>query len=179
MPDLSKSLKAENWPEVVDGVLFWQFWQRVSVHTSKKYSPFFLLYNRHPILAIDRRYNLTNDEEIKNPSDSDTSQSVLHSELSIREATHDHARWNIKTAQAKQSSTPNLHSKFYCKIKKGKERKGRKFSYRYIRPYTITTITKTGLCNLINKRGKTLRKKYNVGLMKPLFSEDSSENDEQ
>lgn len=41
MPDLSKSLKAEHWPEVIDGVLFWQFWQRVSVHTSKKYSPFF------------------------------------------------------------------------------------------------------------------------------------------
>ena len=91
MPDLSKSLKAENWPEVVDGVLFWQFWQRVSVHTSKKYSPFFLLYNRHPILPIYIGYNLTNDGEIKNPQDSDTSQSVLHSALSIREATHDQA----------------------------------------------------------------------------------------
>ena len=40
-------------------------------------------------------------------------------------------------------------------------------------------ITKTGLFTFVNKQGKALRKKYNVSLLKPLFSEDAAENNEQ
>ena len=36
-------------PKIIDGILFTH---RVSVHYSTKYSPFFLLYNRHPVLPI-------------------------------------------------------------------------------------------------------------------------------
>ena len=47
----------DHWPEIIEGVLFAR---RVSVHTSKKYSPLYLLYNRQPFLPISIRYSLTN-----------------------------------------------------------------------------------------------------------------------
>ena len=40
----------KKWPNVIEGVLFAH---RVSAHYSTKFSPFFLLYNRHPTLPID------------------------------------------------------------------------------------------------------------------------------
>ena len=83
--------KAEHWPQVIDGVLLAH---RVSVHISTNYLIIFYC----AILPIDTRYKLTNNEENKNPYDYDTFQSVLHSVLSIREATHDQASCNIKTA---------------------------------------------------------------------------------
>lgn len=179
--------KAEHWPEVIDGVLFAH---RVSVHTSTKYSPFFLLYNRHPTLPIDIRYNFTNNEGNKNPYDYDTFQSVLHSALSIREATHNQASCNIKKAQEKQqrdynnrhsnfSSTLRIGSKVLLQNQKRQDRKGGKFTYKWTGPYTIKATTKTGLCTLVNKQDETLRKKYNVSLLKPFFSNDTTENDDQ
>ena len=57
---LMKTLKEnpKEWPNVIQGVLFAH---RVSVHYSTKFSPFFLLYNRHPTLPIDTTWssNLT------------------------------------------------------------------------------------------------------------------------
>ena len=44
----------KEWPNVIQGVLFAH---RVSAHYSTKFSPFFLLYNRHPTLPIDIKYN--------------------------------------------------------------------------------------------------------------------------
>ena len=48
----------KEWPNVIQGV---HFAHRVSVHYSTKFSPFFLLYNRHPTLPIDIKYNLVKE----------------------------------------------------------------------------------------------------------------------
>ena len=73
--------KPNEWPNIIDGILFHH---RVSIHYSTKYSPFFLMYNRHPILPIDIKY-----------------QAVPESAALIREATNEKASPNIKKAQAK------------------------------------------------------------------------------
>ena len=48
----------KEWPNVIQGVLLRH---RVSVHYSTKFSPFFLLYTRHPTLPIDIKYNLVKE----------------------------------------------------------------------------------------------------------------------
>ena len=42
--------KPTKWPYIIEGILFAH---RVSRHSSTQYSPFYLLYNREPILPID------------------------------------------------------------------------------------------------------------------------------
>ena len=48
-----------HWPYIMEGVLFAH---RVSKHSSTKYSPFKLLYNREPVLPIDVKYRLSSTE---------------------------------------------------------------------------------------------------------------------
>ena len=50
------------------------------------------------------------------------------------------------------------------------DRKGGKFSYKWIGPYTIKSISKTGLFALISEKGFVLKKKYNGNLLKPYNS---------
>ena len=94
--------KPEEWPYVIDGVLFAR---RVSIRASTKYSPFYLMYNRHPILPIDVKYNLESDgdsEESESPFSMETFDAILSSTLSLREETHKDASKNIIKAQEKQ-----------------------------------------------------------------------------
>ena len=168
----------KEWPNVIQGVLFAH---RVSVHYSTKFSPFFLLYNRHPTLPIDIKYNLVKesyDNTVDEPYDYETLRAVLNSSLKIREVTHDKASQNIKKAQEKQQkdynkrhstppSTLPIRSKVVIQNLKRQDRKGGKFTYKWIGPYTIESISKTGLCALTNQKGVTLKKKYNVSLLKP------------
>ena len=44
-----------DWPSIIKGVLFAH---RVRKHTSTKFSPFFLIYNREPTLPIGVKYSL-------------------------------------------------------------------------------------------------------------------------
>ena len=89
--------KPKEWPNIIDGILFAH---RVSIHYSIKYSPFFLMYNRHPILPIDIKYDLidinADKEPESNPYDIITSRAVLESAALIREATNEKASQNIK-----------------------------------------------------------------------------------
>ena len=178
------------WPDVIEGVLFSH---RVSIHYSTKYSPFFLLYNRHPTLPIDIKYDLikesTNTDD--QPYDFETFQAVLSSSSKIRDVAHHAADKNIKKAQKKQQSDYNkrhdtpttilkIGSKILLQNQKRQDRKGGKFTYKWIGPYTIQSISKTGLCVLINGKGASLKKKYNVNLLKRFHSneEQNTENSE-
>ena len=49
----------EMWPQIIEGILFTH---RVSRHSSTKYSPLMLMYNRKPVLPIDVKHNLDKDE---------------------------------------------------------------------------------------------------------------------
>ena len=97
----------KEWSNVIQGVLFAH---RVSVHYSTKFSPFFLLYNRHPTLPIDIKYNLVKesyDNSVDESYDYETFRAVLNSSSKIREVTHDKASQNIKKAQEKQQKDYN------------------------------------------------------------------------
>ena len=56
--------KPNKWPNIIDGILFAH---RVSMHYSAKYLPFFLMYKRHPILPIDIKYDLIDNNADKEP----------------------------------------------------------------------------------------------------------------
>ena len=143
--------KPKEWPNIIDGTLFAH---RVSIHYSTKYSPFFQMYNCHPILPIDIKYN---------PYDITAFQAVLESAALIREATNEKTSQNIKKAQAKHQKDYNKrHSTISTALSIGStvllqnqrrpDRKGGKFSYKWIGPYNIKSISKTGLCVLISEK---------------------------
>ena len=110
------------------------------------------MYNRHPTLPIDIKYDLTdpdsdNVESDGEPFDIETFRSVVDSAKSLRENVHQQAGQNIKKAQVKQQkdynnrhSTPNatlpIGSKVLLENQKRKDRKGGKFTYRWLGPYT-------------------------------------------
>ena len=64
----------EMWPQIIEGILFVY---RVSQHSSTKYSPFMLMYNREPVLPVGVKHNLDKDEskERENRGDGDEEQS--------------------------------------------------------------------------------------------------------
>ena len=163
--------KPKEWPNIIDGILFAH---RVSIHYSTKYSPFFLMYNRHPILPIDVKCDLIDNNADKEPESSPyditTFQAVLESAALIREATNEKASQNIKRTQAKHqkdynnrhstiSTTLPIGSKVLLQNQRRQDRKGVKFSYKWIGPCTIKSISKTGLCVLISEKGFVLKKK--------------------
>ena len=91
----------KKWPNVIEGVIFPH---RVNVHYSTKFSPFFLLCNRHPTLSIDIKYNLvknSNDTANDDPYDFVTFRAVLNSSSKMRDAAHNKTSQNIKKAQKK------------------------------------------------------------------------------
>ena len=76
---------------IIDGILFAH---RISKHFSTKYSPFFLLYNREPVLPIDLVKPIdTNGNE--DPSDIETFEGVLSEMLSMRKGIHQDVSANI------------------------------------------------------------------------------------
>ena len=84
--------KPNEWPNISDGILFAH---RVSIHYSTKSSPFFLMYNRHPILPIDIKYDLIDNNADKEPESNPYDiTTLLESAALIREATKEKASQN-------------------------------------------------------------------------------------
>ena len=85
----------------MEGVLFAH---RVSRHTSTKYSLFMLMYNRDPILLIDVKHGLVEDNNVS--SDElfyvEVFDAVLRSASSVQDSIADDASKNIENAQKKQ-----------------------------------------------------------------------------
>ena len=166
-------------PYVIDGVLFAH---RVSKHYSTKFSPFYLMYNREPILPIDVKYNFDQQGEVYDdtfPFDQETFDAIFSSALNLRRGVHATAEQNISKAQEKQRrdynrrhtlpTTIKCEEKVWLKKQKRQDRKGGKFSYIWLGPYVVKSISKKGLRTLANQKGKVLRKKYNVGLVKHYY----------
>ena len=100
------------------------------------------MYNRHPILPIDMKYDLTDNNADKEPQsnlyDITTFQALLESAALIREATNEKVSQNIKKAQAKHqkdynnrhstiSTTLPIESKVVLQNQRRQDRKGGKF----------------------------------------------------
>ena len=152
------------------------------------------MYNRHPILPIDIKYDLIDNNADKepesNPYDITTFQAVLELAALIREATNEKTSQNIKKAQAKHqkdydnrhstiSTTLSIGSKVLLQNQRRQDRNGGKFSNKWIGPYAIKSISKTALCVLINGIGFALKKKYNVSFLKPCNSKADSDPSEE
>ena len=96
------------WPHIMEGILFAH---RVIRHSSTKYSPFMMLYNRESVLPIDVKHNLDREKEgeIKDedqgPFDVEYFDAVFKSATKVRTSTKDDAAENIKAAQKKQNLT--------------------------------------------------------------------------
>jgi len=134
----------EMWPQVIEGILFAH---RVSRHSSTKYSPFMLMYNREPVLPIDVKHNLDKDEnkerenregdaDREQPFDLDFFDAIFSSATKVA----DDAAENIKAAQKKQKRDYGLRHTSKTEIKvddivllknnKRFDRKGGKFSQK-------------------------------------------------
>ena len=149
------------WPDVIDGILFSH---RVSTHSSTKYSPFQLMFNRLPTLPIDVKYDLNRSINEDIPYDYETFRDVFASTVKLRELTHIQAGENIKKAQEKQrkdydkrhgkpETTVPTGSKVLLQNLKRQDRKVGRFSYKWIGPYTLESISTKGLCELKNSKG--------------------------
>ena len=92
----------EMWPHIIEGILFAY---RVSRHSSTKYSPFMMLYNREPILPIDVKHNLDREkegeieDENQEPFDLEYFDAVFKSATKVRTLIKDDVAENIKAAQ--------------------------------------------------------------------------------
>lgn len=95
----------DNWDQHIDAALYAY---RVSRHASSKYSPFFLLYNRHPRMAID--YEITSDAHADcchadcESNLQENFEETLEHLVKLREHFHSKALTNISKAQEKQKA---------------------------------------------------------------------------
>ena len=100
---LVKALDAhpKEWLHIIEGGLFAH---RVSQHSSTKYSPFFLIYNRDPVLLIDVKFSFT-EREVNETKvfDEKTFEAILISAIRIRGEIHESATSKTRKAQGKQT----------------------------------------------------------------------------
>ena len=153
------------WPTVLEGVLFAH---RVSRHSSTKYTPFFILYNREPILPVDLKYNLSSASAHNEVLDQHMFDAVLSSAITIRSKIHEDASTNILEAQGKQkrdydrrhNSTTiiRIGDKVLLRNNKRTNRKGGRFTYRWLGPYVVKDLAQKGLATLVSNKGVELKK---------------------
>ena len=173
------------WPDAIDGVLFAH---RVSRHSSTKYSPYFLLYNREPVLPVGVKYSLVDDNSYMHesdenkPFDEEMFDAVLSASMSMRKKLHNEASENILQAQKKQRQDYNRRHQVPNSITVGQkvlllnqkrmDRKGGKFTFKFLGPYTVLEVSENNLCTLqTDETGVSLKKK-------PSFSSSEESDDE-
>lgn len=94
-----------DWDMNIDAVLYAY---RISQQDSSKFSPFFLLYNRHPRKAIDYELSRTPTDEDSDevdhipPPPPQATDTVIDKLLEIKQLYHSKAKTNIEKAQARQ-----------------------------------------------------------------------------
>ena len=107
-------------PSVIDGVLF-SHW--VSRHSSTKYSPYFLLYNREPVLPVDIKYCLADDNgymhnsDENEPSEKEMFDAFFSASMAMREKVHNRANENIQQAQKKAEARLQSMPSSTCRTK--------------------------------------------------------------
>ena len=176
---VSKINESQNdWDDKLDAILFSY---RVSRQASTKYSPYFLMFGRHPRLPIDVEYEAANsleDPDLVEPTDEDI-EHALENLLSAKKEAKELASINIKSAQQKQKEyydrkhspeTFEAGAEVLMESTAQKQRKGDKLADKFLGPYTINRHVGKGLYELKNKSGKILQKKVNVIRLKRFYS---------
>lgn len=162
--------KIDQWPDVLEGVLFAL---RVKVHESTGFSPFFLLYNREPVLPVDVKYTTQIGSAVENsvqPVDED----LVDKMLVLKRTIDDQASKNISVAQKKQKMEYDARHSDFPKFKNGdlvlvrnlrrEDRKGDKMSTTWRGPYKIGEIFENGTCSLQQRKNpnELLQKRYSL-----------------
>ena len=186
----------EMWPQIIEGILFAH---RVSRHSSTRYSPFMLMFNREPVLPIDVKHNLDKNEskerenrqgdgDEEQPFDLDSFDAIFSSATKARTKIADNVADNFKAAQKKQKRDydhrhmPKTEIKVddivLLKNNKLFDRKGGNFSQKWLGPYAVMNISDKGVATLKNASGMTLKNKYNIAQLKHYIqgAEDKSKS---
>ena len=136
------------------------------------------MYNREPVLPVDLKNGLNSElaSSYDGLSDQDRFEAVFASANTIRVDIHEAARRNIKKAQEKQkhdfdyrhlsSINVKVGDRILLENKRRHDIKGEKFSYGWVKPYTIKALNKDGLASLESSKGIFLKQKYNSALLK-------------
>lgn len=88
----------EEWDQCIDAALYAY---RIGIQDSSRFSPFFLLYNRHPRKAIEHELG-TATGGLSTDTDAEPSDGVMEKLLEVRKQYHDKAHSNIQNAQQRQ-----------------------------------------------------------------------------
>ena len=174
------------WPHIIEGILFAH---RVSRHSSTKYSPFMMLYNREPVLPIDVKHNLDREkegeieDENQEPFDLEYFDAVFKSATKVRTSIKDDAAENIKATQKKQKreyhrsymSNPEIRVDDMMLMKNNNriDQKGGKFSQKWLGLFKVTKTSEKGVVTLKNASG--VDSQYNVANLKHCFQEESDD----
>ena len=152
------------WPNILESVLFAH---RTKTHESTGFSPFFILYNRHPVLPLDLQFR----QEVSDAKELNIDE-IIESMVNIREQIEKTAGVNIKKAQERQRNSYNSRHENKAPIKEGDkvllrnlkrdDRKGGKVSKPWLGPYTCQNLYKNNCCQLQSNDGTLLKKKYNL-----------------
>jgi hypothetical protein len=185
--------KQENWPQVLQGVLFAY---RTSRQKSTGYTPFFLLYGKQAKLPIENRSN-EGDEAHSAAIAIDIEDDLLQDDIrqrleviqTVRNSVSQTASDNIAQAQAKQRREYQSRHRSKKSFKVGdkvvlwnlrrSDRKGGRMADPWLGPYTISAISAQGSYELTNKDGKVLQKKQHGVNLKLFFIRPSTNNTEE
>ena len=123
---------------------------------SSNYSPFYLMYNQEPVLPVDLKYGLNFElsSSYDGPFDQDMFEAVFASANTIRVDIHEAAGRKIKKGEEKQKrdfdrwhlsqTNVKVGGRVLLENKRRHDRKGGKFSYRWLGPYVVKVFNKNG-----------------------------------
>ena len=130
---------------------------------------------------MDREKEGEIEDENQEPFDLEYIEAVFKSATKVRTSIKGDAAENIKAAQKKQKrdydcrhmSNPDMRVDDMILMKNNKpiDRKGGKFSQKWLGPYTVTKLSEKGVATLKNTSGLILNKKYNVANLKHYLQE--------
>ncbi|KAK7158703.1 hypothetical protein R3I94_005135 [Phoxinus phoxinus] len=169
-----------NWDESLEDVVH-------AINTSKqgstKYTPFFLMFNRHPVTPEVLNSKVVSETDC---FESDILNVDMDTRIAEVTALQAKVRDHIEKAQGKQKSRKRKNVKSFhihegeevLKANKRKEgRKGGRLEGNWTGPFLVKDITGKGVATLADKSGNILRQKTNVSQLKPYLRRDINLDD--
>ncbi|KAK7120178.1 hypothetical protein R3I94_020253 [Phoxinus phoxinus] len=173
-----------NWDESLEDVVH-------AINTSKqgstKYTPFFLMFNRHPVTPEVLNSKVVSETDC---FESDILNVDMDTRIAEVTALQAKVRDHIEKAQGKQKvefesrkrkNVKSFHiheGEEVLKANKRKEgRKGGRLEGNWTGPFLVKDITGKGVATLADKSGNILRQKTNVSQLKPYLHRDINLDD--
>lgn len=171
--------EATDWPAAINGVLFAH---RTTKHASTGFSPFYMLFNREPILPLDLQFSTKNFESNVTFNE-DNFTSLLSEKFQaieeLRKTVFSKAAGNITKAQKRQSKAYNkrhdlkhnftIGTQVLLRNMRRDDRKGGKLTQPWLGPFTIVKLFHNNTCYL--RKGQIdLKCKQHLCNLKPYYS---------